>query len=314
MEVMFPPIEPYDSGYLDVGDGHRMFWEQCGNPEGKPALFLHGGPGSGCTRDQRRYFDPDFYRIILFDQRGSGRSMPLAEIEANTPQHLVADIERLRDHLGIRRWLVFGGSWGSTLALLYAETHPESVTALVLRGIWLCRKAELDWWLHGIGQICPDQWRAFTEFLPEAERDDLLGAYHRRLTDPDPAVHMPAASAWKSYEANCSTFYLANDKKPEDYRTLAMSRIMAHYMINGIFVRENQLLEEVGRVREIPAVIVHGRYDLICPIVNADALHRAWPEAEYIVIANAGHSPGENHTLPYRRALVQATERFKVVS
>ncbi len=314
MDGMFPPIEPHDVGHLDVGDGHRIYYEQCGRADGKPALFLHGGPGSGCNPDHRRYFDPAFYRIVLFDQRGSGRSHPLACIENNTPQDLVDDIERLRVHLGIERWLVFGGSWGSTLALLYAQTHPERVAALVLRGIWLCRRSELDWWITGIGTICPELWRGFAEYIPAEERGDLLAAYHHRLIDPDPAVHLPAASAWKSYESNASTFYLDDEVKPQDQRTLAMSRIMAHYMRNRIFLRENQLLDDIAPLREIPGVIVHGRYDVICPIANAEALHRAWPEADYIIIPDAGHSPGEAHTRAYRDALVEATERFKAVS
>ena len=308
--TFFPPIEPFATGLLDVGGGHRIFWEQSGNPDGAPALFLHGGPGSGGRPDQRRYFDPSHYRIVLLDQRGSGRSQPLAEIAHNTTWDLVADIERLRRSLGIARWLVFGGSWGSTLALAYAETHPEACTALVVRGIWLCRRSELEWWLRGTRTFFPENWRAFNDFIPAAERGDLLAAYHRRLTDPDPAVHMPAAVMWKNYEANITSLvppeHPAHDASAE---TLAMSRIMAHYIANGCFLRENQLIENLGAIGHIPAAIVQGRYDMVCPTRNADELAAAWPEASYTIIPEAGHAvdnPG------YIAALVAATERFKV--
>ncbi len=307
--AFFPSIEPFATGMLDVGDGHRLYWEQSGNPTGAPALFLHGGPGSGTRPDQRRYFDPDHYRIVLFDQRGSGRSQPLAEIAHNTTWDLVADIERLRRHLGIARWLVFGGSWGSTLALAYAETHPEACTALVVRGIWLCRRAELEWWLHGTRTFFPENWRLFSDFIPVAERGDLLGAYLRRLTNRDPAIHMPAAVVWKNYETNFTTLVPpekpAHEASPE---TLAMSRIMAHYIANSCFLRENQLIENLDVIRRIPAAIVQGRYDIVCPTRNADELAMAWPEASCTVIPEAGHAVDNP---AYIAALVGATERFK---
>ena len=310
--TFFPPIEPFATGMLDVGDGHCLYWEQSGNPAGAPALFLHGGPGSGTRSDQRRYFDPEHYRIVLFDQRGSGRSQPLAEIAHNTTWDLVADIERLRRHFGIARWLVFGGSWGSTLALAYAEIHPAACTALVVRGIWLCRRAELDWWLHGTRVFFPENWRVFKEFIPEAERSDLLAAYRRRLIDPDSAVHMPAAVVWKTYETNFTNLVPpttpAHGASPE---TLAMSRIMAHYMANGCFLSENQLIDNLGAIRHIPAAIVQGRYDMVCPTRNADELAQAWPEASYSVIPEAGHAVDNP---AYIAALVGATERFKAVA
>ena len=307
--TFFPPIESRVTGMLDVGDGHRLYWEESGNPSGQPAIFLHGGPGSGTRADQRRYFDPAHYRIVLFDQRGAGRSTPLAGIEANTLWHLVADMERLRAFLGIERWLVFGGSWGSTLALAYGEAHPERCSALVVRGIWLCRKTELAWWLHGTRTFFPENWKAFAEFIPHDERGDLLGAYHRRLIDPDPSVHMPAAVMWKNYETNITSLVPpATPAHGPSGQTLAMSRIMAHYMINDCFLREGQLLDAVGAIRRVPGVIVQGRYDMVCPTTSADDLAAAWPEATYTVIADAGHAVD---VPDYVAALVGATERFK---
>ena len=308
---LFPPTEPYETGTLALDGRHTMYWELCGNPEGRPVVFLHGGPGAGASAEHRRFFDPATYRIVIFDQRGAGRSTPLGELADNTTPHLIADMERLRERLGIERWQVFGGSWGSTLALAYAQAHPQRVTALVLRGIFLCRRPEIEWFLYGMRQLYPEAWESFAGFLPEAERGDLLAAYHRRLADPDPAVHLPAARAWSIYEGACSTLLPSPETVAafgSDRMALGLARIEAHYFRNDIFLPENALLEGVGKIRHIPAVIVQGRYDVVCPIVTADALHRAWPEADYVVVPDAGHSAMEPGI---RAALVAATERFK---
>ncbi len=312
-DELYPGIEPYDTGMLALGGRHRMYWEQAGNRAGTPVVFLHGGPGAGASPSHRRFFDPAHYRIVVFDQRGAGRSTPLGELADNTTPHLIADIERLRATLAIERWIVFGGSWGSTLAIAYAERHRERCLALVLRGIFLCRKQEIDWFLYGMRTVFPERWQEFSGFLPEAERGDLLGAYHRRLTDPDPAVHMPAARAWSTYEGACSTL-LPNPELVSQFQgdamALGLARIEAHYFINDVFLPPGSLLEGVEALRPIPAVIVQGRYDIVCPITTADELHRAWPEAEYRVVPDAGHSviePG------IRAALVAAMERFKVL-
>jgi proline iminopeptidase len=308
---VYPSIEPYASGRLVVDDTHTLYWEQCGNPTGMPALFLHGGPGSGATAAHRRFFDPAHYRIVLFDQRGAGRSTPKGSIEANTTQHLIDDIEALRQHLGIQRWLVFGGSWGSTLALAYGEAHAERCAGFVLRGIFLGRTREIDWFLHGIRTIFPEPWARFNAFLPPEERGDILSNYYRRLTDADPAIHLPAARAWSGYEGACSTLLPSADTVTafsEDRMALGLARIEAHYMVHQIFLPENELLTKVDRLRQIPAVIVQGRYDAVCPIVTADDLHRAWPEADYIIVPDAGHSAMEPGT---RAQLLGATEGMK---
>jgi len=293
IDVLFPEIDPYAAGRLAVDARHTLYWETCGNHDGVPLVFLHGGPGGGCLPHHRRYFDPAFWRVALFDQRGAGRSAPSAEIADNTTRHLVADIEQLRQHLGIRQWLLFGGSWGSTLALAYAEAHPERCLGLVLRGIFLARPAELDWFMHGMRNVFPEAWRAFAEFLPPAERADLLGSYHRRLTHADPAVHLPAARAWDRYEGACSRLRPVIDplwKFDNDASALAIARIEAHYFVHQAFLGADELLANVDRIRHLPCTIVQGRYDVICPPVTADALARAWPEAEYIVVPDAGHS------------------------
>jgi proline iminopeptidase len=298
---------------LNVTPRHSLYWEQSGNPQGHPVVFLHGGPGAGASADHRRFFDPRSYRIVILDQRGAGRSTPLGDIKDNTTPALIDDLEALRTHLGIDRWQVFGGSWGSTLALAYAQAHPERVTALVLRGIFLCRDSEIDWFLYGMRTLFPEVWRRFADFLPEAERGDLLTNYHRRLIDPDPAVHLPAARAWSTYEGACSTLLPSPETVAafgQDRMALGLARIEAHYFLNKVFLPENALLERAGRLKDIPAVIVQGRYDCVCPIVTADELHAAWPEADYQVIPDAGHSAMEPGI---RRALVAATERFKVL-
>ena len=296
MAKLYPPIEPYETGMLPVDSLHTMYWEQSGARDGLPVAFLHGGPGAGTTPTHRRFFDPARFRIILLDQRGAGRSTPLAELTDNTTAHLVADLEALRRHLGLEGWFIFGGSWGSTLALAYAQAHPKHCRGLVLRGIFLCREREIDWFLYGIRAIFPEAWRAFADYIPADERGDLLAAYHRRLVDPDPDVHMPAALSWAEYEGACSTL-LPSPETVAAFRDRAMAlglaRIEAHYFANGVFVANDALLADIERVRRIPAVIVQGRYDMVCPIVTADELARAWPEAHYIVVPDAGHSAME---------------------
>ncbi len=307
---LYPPIEPYASGMLEAHGVHRIYWETSGNPDGIPVLFVHGGPGSGTSPKQRQFFDPARYRIILFDQRGSGRSTPHGELADNTTPHLIADMEALRHALSIDSWLVFGGSWGSTLALAYAQAHPERCQGLLLRGIFLCRKSEIDWFLYGIRAFFPEAQRQLAEFIPAGERNDLLAAYHRRLTDPDPAVHQPAAHQWATFEAACSTL-LPNPELVtafgSDHTALSLARIEAHYFVHDIFLPDNSLLANVTRLRTLPAIIVQGRYDAVCPIVSADELARAWPEAHYLVVPDAGHSAFEPGIA---RALVAACDRF----
>jgi proline iminopeptidase len=307
---LFAEIEPYANGMLAVSGLHQLYWETCGNPQGVPVVFLHGGPGGGCLPHHRCFFDPGFWRVVLFDQRGAGRSVPPAELQDNTTPDLVADLERLRGHLGIERWAVFGGSWGSTLALAYAEAHPDRCLGLVLRGIFLARPGELDWFLRGMGQIFPEAWRAFAGFLPGSERGDLLESYYRRLTDPDPARHMPAARAWDRYEGACSTL-LPAEAAPHfetDTAALAIARIEAHYFVHGAFLDDDQLLRDIARIRHLPCTIVQGRYDIVCPPVTADALARAWPEAELVIVPDAGHSVREPGIA---RELVAALERMR---
>jgi proline iminopeptidase len=310
--TLHPPPEPHQTGRLRVSDIHELYWEVSGNPAGKPAVFLHGGPGAGTEPRQRGFFDPARYRIVLFDQRGCGKSTPHASLEQNTTWDLTADIEKLREHLGIERWLVFGGSWGSTLALAYAQQHPERVTELVLRGIFMLRKRELSWFYQdGACQLFPDAWEKYLEPIPPAERGDLITAYHRRLTSDDPAVRQSAARAWSIWEA-ATSFLFANlehaSHASEDEFSLALSRIESHYFVHrGFFRSESQLLDDVGKIRHIPAVIVHGRYDVVCPLESAWDLHRAWPEADLRIVPDAGHSafePGIVHEL------LCATDRF----
>ncbi len=308
---LYPEIKPHATGLLALDEVHRMYWEVSGNPHGVPVVFLHGGPGGGASPGHRRFFDPAFYRIVVFDQRGAGRSQPLGELKDNTTPKLIADMEQLRQHLNIERWLVFGGSWGSTLALAYAEHHPDRCTGLVLRGIFLCRKSEIDWFLYGLKNVFPERWHELAGYLPEAERGDILSAYYKRLTDPDPAVHMPAARVWSIYEGSCSTLLPNADTVAhfgDDVVALGLARIEAHYFMHDIFLPENSLLNEVDKIRNIPCVIVQGRYDMVCPIVSADDLHRVWPEAEYIIIPDAGHSVWEPGICA---ELVAAVERFK---
>jgi proline iminopeptidase len=309
---LYPAIEPRRTGVLEVSGGHRLHWEECGNAAGKPVVFLHGGPGGGTTEKHRRFFDPRRYRIVLFDQRGCGRSTPHASLEANTTWDLVADIERLREHLQVERWQVFGGSWGSTLALAYAQRHPERVSELVLRGIFLLRQREIAWFYqYGASAIYPDAWERYLHHIPEAERGDLVAAYHRRLTSPDPGVRLEAARCWSGWEGATSKLVPDSDligHMEEDDVALAMARIECHYFVHrGWFETDDQLLRDVPRIRHIPAVIVQGRYDVVCPLDSAWALHRSWPEADFVITPDSGHSAFEHAN---SRALVAATDRF----
>lgn len=310
-EQLFPPIDPYESGRLPVDGEHLIYWEQSGNSGGIPVVFLHGGPGAGATPVHRRFFDPTAYRIIIFDQRGAGRSQPQGALDDNTTTHLVQDIEALRGHLGVEKWLVFGGSWGSTLALAYGEAHPDRCLGFVLRGIFLGRQIELDWFLYGMRIVFPEIWGRLVEILDTSEREDILHAYHRRLMNPDKSVHLPAARAWSAYEGACSTFLPSPETVAafsSDKLAYALSRIETHYFVNDLFMDDDVLLRNLDRIRHLPGIIVQGRYDMVCPIRTADELHRAWPEAEYVIIPDAGHSAMEPGI---RAALVRATERLK---
>ena len=312
MRTLYPDLEPYDTGMLAVDARHTLYYEQCGNPQGKPVVLLHGGPGAGCSAKMRRFHDPAKYRILLFDQRGSGRSTPHADLVDNTTWDLVADIERLRTKLGIERWQVFGGSWGSTLALAYAETHPDRVTELVLRGIFMLRRWELEWFYQeGASRLFPDAWEPYLEAIPAAERGDLIAAYHRRLTSADEATRLAAARAWSVWEG--ATSFLRVDPAfvigHEDAAfALAFARIENHYFVNdGFFETQDQLLRDAARIADIPGVIVHGRYDVVCPIQNAWELHKAWPKAELMISPTSGHSAFEIENID---ALVRATDSF----
>ncbi len=311
--TLYPEIEPFRTGRLNVGGGHDLYFEESGNPKGKPVVFLHGGPGFGTEPKHRRFFDPSTYRIVLFDQRGCGKSTPHASLDGNTTWDLVADIEKLREKLGIERWQVFGGSWGSTLALAYAETHPDRVTELVLRGIFLLRKQEIEWFYQrGASAIFPDAWEGYLAPIPEAERGDLLHAYHRRLTGDDPVVRQNAARAWSVWEGSTSCLVPSQDlisKTEEDAFSLAFARIECHYFVNDAWIAPpRDLLGNIGRIRHLPGVIVQGRYDVVCPIESAWALHRAWPEADLRIVSDAGHSANEPGITS---ELVSATDRFR---
>lgn len=308
---LFPDIGPYETGHLPLSAHHVMYWEQVGNPAGAAVLFLHGGPGAGAGAVHRRFFDPHHWHLVIFDQRGAGRSRPLGGLDANTTPDLVADIERLRKHLGIERWLLFGGSWGSTLALAYAQAHPARVAGLVLRGVFLGRQSEVEWFLHGMKSVFPEAHAAFTSFLPPAERHDLLNSYLARLCNPDPSVHMPAARAWSMYEGSCSTLIPSPDTVSsfaQDRSSLGLARIEAHYFKHDLFLPEGGLLAHMDRIAHVPGEIVQGRYDMICPPISAFELTAAWPLARLTVIPDAGHSALEPGV---RRALVAAVERFR---
>ncbi|WP_306359144.1 prolyl aminopeptidase [Nocardia sp. CC227C] len=317
MRELYPALEPHREGMLDVGDGQRIYWEESGNPDGKPVVFLHGGPGGGTSPLHRRFFDPRAYRIVLFDQRGCGRSAPhIADgtgLETNTTWHLVADIEALREFLGIEHWQVFGGSWGSTLALAYAQRHPERVTELVLRGIFLLRRKEIDWYYNGAaGYVYPDEWEKFLAPVPPDERDsDLVAVYHRLLHSPDPEIATAAAIAWSTWEGATSSLLPQPDRvaeTAEERFALAFARIENHYFTHGGFLDDGQLLRDIDRIAHIPGVIVQGRQDIVCPAVSAWDLHRAWHNSELHIVPDAGHAatePGITHHL------VEATDKFR---
>ncbi|MCO6389750.1 prolyl aminopeptidase [Aliihoeflea aestuarii] len=308
---LYPSIEPYQTGYLDVGDGHTVSYERVGTPGGKPAVFLHGGPGGGISPSQRRLFDPARYDVLLFDQRGCGQSRPHASIEANTTWHLVADIERLREHIGVEKWMVFGGSWGSALSLAYAQTHPSRVSELILRGVYTLTKAEIDWYYQfGVSEMFPDKWALFQAPIPENERDDMVAAYHRRLTGDDPIARLEAAKAWTIWEGETITLLPDPEfSKPfrDGHYALAFARLENHYFTNRAWLEEGQLLKNANLLRGIPGTIVHGRYDMPCPARYAFALHQQWPDAEFHLIEGAGHAWTEPGILDQ---LIRATDRY----
>ncbi|MFY7067216.1 prolyl aminopeptidase [Nocardiopsis changdeensis] len=316
MRTLYPPIEPYDSGMLDVGDGHRVYWELCGNPAGKPVVFLHGGPGGGCVPDHRRLFDPERYRILLFDQRNCGRSTPHAgrmdtDLSTNTTWTLVEDMERLREMIGVQAWQVFGGSWGSCLALAYAQAHPDRVTELILRGIFTLRDEELRWFYQeGASMMFPDLWESYLAPIPEEERGDLMAAYARRLESPDRETRVEAARAWSVWEGSTVTLLPNKELREhhaEDEYAMAFARIENHFFVNRGFFTPEQLIEGAERIRHIPGVIVQGRYDVCTPVHTAYDLHRAWPEAEFHIVDDAGHAFSEPGILD---RLIEATDRF----
>jgi proline iminopeptidase len=312
MRDLYPPITPYQTGTLKVSDLHTIYYEESGNPQGKPAVFLHGGPGGGSIPLYRQYFHPDKWRLILFDQRGCGRSKPHAELQENTTWDLVGDIEKLREHLGIDRWTVFGGSWGSTLSLAYAQTHPDRCTGLILRGIFMLRQKELRWFYQeGASYIFPEAWQEYLKPIPESERDDLIAAYYKRLMSGDRKVRLEAARAWAIWEGSTSKLFpdpQAKQKFGRDTFAEAFARIECHYFVNrGFFNSEEQILENVDRIRHIPTFIVQGRYDVVCPMQSAWELSQAFPEAEFFVVPDAGHSVSEPGV---RTALLNATDRF----
>ncbi len=311
MTDFYPDIRPYVQHSLAVEPPHVLHVEECGNPGGLPVLVVHGGPGAGCEPYQRRFFDPEVYRIILFDQRGCGRSSPHAELTGNTTQALVSDMEAIREHLGIDAWLLFGGSWGSTLSLVYAETHPDRVLGLILRGIFLCRPCEIQWFYQeGASRIFPDYWAQYVGLIPEAERDDLVQAYHRRLTGSDEVGRMAAAKAWSRWEAQAATL-LPNEKVlshfTDPFTALSLARIENHYFVNNAFLEPDQILRDAHRLADIPGYIVHGRYDVVCPVENAYLLHKAWPAARFVIVPDAGHSALEPGI---RSALIEAAREM----
>jgi proline iminopeptidase len=315
MKTLYPEIEPFDSGQLKVSDIHEIYYERVGNPEGVPVVFLHGGPGGGLVSMYRQFFDPEAYHVVLFDQRGSGKSTPHAELRENTTWDLIADIESLREKFGIKKWFVFGGSWGSTLSLAYAETHPERVRGLILRGIFLTRRKELEWFYQsGASEIFPDFWERYRDEIPEGERNDFMTAYYKRLTSDDEKTRLSAARAWSVWEGSTSKLFPSADLMQHwegENEALSLARIECHYfMNNSFFPSENYLIENVGKIRHIPTVIVQGRYDVVCPATSAWELHKAFPEADLQIIPDAGHSISEPGITA---ALVEATDKFKAL-
>jgi proline iminopeptidase len=311
LRALYPPIDPYATGHLDVGDGHTIYYERCGKPGGKPAVFLHGGPGGGISPDHRRLFDPQFYDVLLFDQRGCGRSTPYADLNANTTWHLVADIEKLRHVAGVEKWLVFGGSWGSTLALAYAETHPQHVSELVVRGVYTVTKAEIDWYYQfGVSEMFPEKWQRFLAPIPPDERHDMVTAYHKRLNAEDRAQQLEAAQAWSIWEGETITL-LPNAQYTKAFSdahfALAFARIENHFFYHNAWLEDGQLLRDAYKLHGIKGTIVHGRYDMPCPARYAYQLHQAWPDADYHLIEGAGHAFNEPGILD---ALIRATDKF----
>lgn len=309
MQNFYPEIKPYQRHQIAVEPPHELYVDESGNPDGIPVLFVHGGPGAGCGKYDRRFFDPEVYRIVLFDQRGAGRSRPHAELSNNTTQKLVEDIETIRTTLGIDKWVLFGGSWGSTLSLVYAQTYPERVLGLILRGIFLCRPEDIYWFYQeGASRLFPDYWEDFIDQIPAAEHDNILAAYHRRLTGENQIQQMAAAKAWSGWEGRTATLKPSQevvDSFTEPHRALSLARIEAHYFMNNSFLEPNQILRDAHKLAGIPGVIVHGRYDVICPLDNAYALHQAWPDSELIIIREAGHAAREPGIVD---ALVRATD------
>ncbi|HPD82867.1 MAG TPA: prolyl aminopeptidase [Alphaproteobacteria bacterium] len=310
---LFPEIKPYSSGYMAVDKPHEIYWEQSGNPDGVPVLYLHGGPGAGCSANANRFFDPDFYRIILFDQRGSGRSTPPACLENNTTNDLIGDIEQLRGHLKIDQWHVFGGSWGSTLALSYAAEKPAKVLSMALRGIFLLEQQGVDWLLYHNKNVFPEAWEQFVSIIPEDRHNDLLEAYYERLTSSDKKIQMEAAINWSLYESACASLipnYEIVTTEEQRAQALNISSIECHYFRNNMIPESESLLKKIDKFRHIPSTIIHGRYDMVCPILSAHRLHNAWPEADFIIVPDAGHSANEP---AIRSRLIEATENMKTI-
>jgi proline iminopeptidase len=313
MQQLFPAIEPYQQHTVEVSDGHSLYVEECGRSDGLPVVFVHGGPGAACESYHRQFFDPEIYRIVLFDQRGCGRSVPHAALEGNTTQALLSDMEVIRTRLGIDRWIVFGGSWGSTLGLVYAETYPDRVLGLVLRGIFLCRPRDIHWFYQdGASYLLPDQWKEYQRPIPESEQHEMVAAYYRRLTGEDEIARLAAAKAWSLWEA-CASTLLPKAAVVEHFvnpkTALSLARIECHYFMNDSFLSEDQIIRNASRLQEIPGVIVHGRYDMVCPLEQAWALHEAWPGARLQIIPDAGHSATEPGIVD---ALITATNQFAV--
>ena len=308
VHYLYPPVEPFDQRVLDVGDGHSIYVEQSGNPSGLPVVVVHGGPGGGSSPAMRRYFDPNVYRVILFDQRGCGHSRPHAEVENNTSWHLVADMEQIREVLKVKQWVIFGGSWGSTLALLYAQAHKERVLGLILRGIFLCRQQDFHWlFQEGASHIFPDYWEDFLKPIPPAERKDLISSYYRHLTGPNELAKMAAAKAWSLWEGRCATLKPSHkvvESFSDPHKAVSLARIEAHYFVNGGFIEENQIIDNADKLADIPGIIVHGRYDMVCTMENAHTLHRHWPGSQLQIVRDAGHSSSEPGTVD---ALIRAT-------
>lgn len=310
---LFPPISPYSTGFLEANDIHSLYWEQSGNPDGVPVVFVHGGPGAGATPAHRQFFDPDHYRIIIFDQRGAGRSTPHGCLEDNGLPELIEDMEMLRRRLKVERWHVFGGSWGSTLAIAYAQKHPERCIGLILRGIFLMEQPEIDWFLYGMKMVFPEAWEQFAAVIPDDEQNDLLTAFHTRLTSPDDKARMETAIAWNLYESACSSLlpnYKTITTDEQKSHALAMARIESHYFLHHVIPPEKSLLNGIDRIRHIPATIIQGRYDILCPIATAHRLHMTWPEADYIVVPDGGHSAMDP---AIRSRLIEATENARML-